>query len=129
MDLVRTAGTTGNLRAILHAAQIDGIAPKAAHDTFAAQQAVYLVAQHAGIAIFADPPSLTRHKGVVIKPLTDKSLSFETCLIMRTDQDCRRSMNMRVNFSGSTPHSWSLQNRWICRYPLDLLGTSRRIVL
>ena len=54
-----------------------------------AQQAVYLVSQHTGIAIFAEPPSLTRHEGVVIKPLTDKSLSFETCLIMRADEDSR----------------------------------------
>ena len=75
--------------AILNAAQMEGIAPKAAHDTFTAQQAVYLVSQHAGIAIFAEAPSLTRHEGVVIKHLTDKSLSFETCLIMRTDQDSR----------------------------------------
>lgn len=75
--------------AILNAARVEGIAPKAAHDTFTAQQAVYLVSQHAGIAIFAEPPSLTRHDGVVIKPLTDKSLSFETCLIMRGDQDSR----------------------------------------
>jgi DNA-binding transcriptional LysR family regulator len=73
--------------AVVNAAQMEGIAPKAAHDIFTAQQAVYLVSQHAGIAIFAEPPSLPRHEGVVIKPLTDKSLCFETCLILRADQD------------------------------------------
>jgi LysR family transcriptional regulator, benzoate and cis,cis-muconate-responsive activator of ben and cat genes len=58
-------------------------------NTFTAQQAVYLVSQHAGIAIFAEPPSLGRQDGVLIKPLSDKSLSFETYLIMRADQDSR----------------------------------------
>ena len=74
---------------ILDAARMGAIVPKAAHDTFTAQQAVYLVSQHAGVAIFAEPPSLTRYEGVLIKPLTDESLSFETCLIMRADQESR----------------------------------------
>ena len=75
--------------AVLEAARIEAIAPKAAHDTFTAQQAVYLVSQHAGVAIFAEAPSLTLPNGVLIKPLTDKSLSFETCLTMRADQGSR----------------------------------------
>jgi hypothetical protein len=79
---------TARLR-FLPGSQSSQRSPKAAHDTFTAQQAVYLVSQHAGIAIFAEPPSLTRHEGVVIRPLTDKSLCFETCLILRADQDSR----------------------------------------
>jgi DNA-binding transcriptional LysR family regulator len=77
--------------AILETARFEAIAPKDAHDTFTAQQAVYLVSEHAGIAIFADPPpSFARHvDGVVTKPLSDKSLCFDTCLIMRADQDSR----------------------------------------
>ena len=75
--------------AILQTARFEAISPKDAHDTFTAQQAVYLVSQHAGVAIFAEPPSLGRQDGVLIKPLSDKSLSFETCLIMRADQDSR----------------------------------------
>lgn len=75
--------------AILETAHLEAIAPRDAHDTFTAQQAVYLVSQHAGIAIFAEPPCLGCHDGVLIKPLSDKSLSFETSLIMRTDQDSR----------------------------------------
>ena len=75
--------------AILEAASFEAISPKDAHDSVTAQQAVYLVSQQAGIAIFAEPPSLGRQDGVLIKPLCDKSLSFETCLIVRADQDSR----------------------------------------
>ena len=76
--------------AIVETARLESIAPKDAHETFTAQQAVYLVSEHAGVAIFAEPPSVDcRLRGVTIRPLSDKSLCFDTCLIMRADQGSR----------------------------------------
>lgn len=76
--------------AILEAARLEAIAPKNAHETFTAHQAIYLVSEHAGVAIFAEPPSIDWSlRGVTIRPLSDKSLCFDTCLIMRADQGSR----------------------------------------
>lgn len=76
--------------AILETAHLEAIAPKSAHEIFTAHQAVYLVSEHAGVAIFAEPPSIDcRLHGVTIRPLSDKSLYFDTCLIMRSDQGSR----------------------------------------
>lgn len=76
--------------AILEAARLEAITPKNAHETFTAHQAVYLVSEHAGVAIFAEPPSIDWSlRGVTIRPLSDKSLCFDTCLIMRADQGSR----------------------------------------
>jgi DNA-binding transcriptional LysR family regulator len=73
--------------AILETARSEAIVPKYAHETFTAHQAVYLVSEHAGVAIFAEPPSIDfRLRGVAIRPLTDNSPCFDTCLIMRADQ-------------------------------------------
>ena len=66
------------------------IAPKHTHDVMAPQQAVDLVAEHAGIAILTQPIARGIHAdGVVVKALSDASLCFETCVIMRADEDCR----------------------------------------
>ncbi len=64
--------------AILDAARREGIVPKHAHDILTLQKAVHLVSQH-------------RFSGedVVVKPLSDTSLWFETCVIMRSDDDSR----------------------------------------
>ena len=49
-------------------------------------------------------------EGVVIRPLSDPSLSFETCLIMRTDDDSRlanefgRSINRNVLYTDGAQH-------------------------
>jgi DNA-binding transcriptional LysR family regulator len=76
--------------AIMDAAQRQGIAPKHAHDILTAQEAIHLVSQHVGVAIVTKPASVgLSAEGVVIRPLSDPSLSFETCLIMRTDDDSR----------------------------------------
>lgn len=76
--------------AILQTARLEGIAPKDAHETFTAHQAVYLVSEHAGVAIFAEPSSIDCSlRGVAIRPLGDKSLYFDTSLIMRADQGSR----------------------------------------
>jgi DNA-binding transcriptional LysR family regulator len=76
--------------AIRNAALREGIAPKRVHDIITAQQAVHLVSEHVGVAIIAQPgASLSRANGVVVKPISDTSWCFETCVIMRTDDDSR----------------------------------------
>ena len=76
--------------AIRNAALREGIAPKRAHDIVTAQQAVHLVSEHVGVAIITQPAAaLFRANGVVVKPISDTSLCFETCVIMRTDDDSR----------------------------------------
>ena len=74
----------------MDAARREGIAPKHEHDIITAQQAVHLVSEHVGVAILTNPTALGfRAEGVVVKPLSDTSLCFETCVIMRTDDDSR----------------------------------------
>ncbi len=76
--------------AIMDAARRAGIAPTYAHDIITAQQAVHLVSEQVGVAILTKPTALgVRAEGVVVKPLSDTSLCFQTCVIMRTDDDSR----------------------------------------
>jgi DNA-binding transcriptional LysR family regulator len=83
--------------AIMDAAHRQGIAPKHAHDIITAQQAVHLVSEHVGVAILTEPTALGA-EGVVVKPLTDTSLCFETCVIMRTDDDSRLANEFARSF-------------------------------
>jgi hypothetical protein len=74
-------------------AQFAGIAPKDGHDVITAHQAVHLVSERAGVAILFNPTGLRfREEDVVIKPLSDSALWFETCLIMRAE-DRSRAVN------------------------------------
>ena len=76
--------------AVMEAARRESIIPKHAHDVMAPQQAVDLVSDHVGIAILTQPTTAGFHAdGVVVKPLSDVSLCFETCVIMRTDNGSR----------------------------------------
>lgn len=76
--------------AIMEATRREGIAPKHAHDIITAQEAVHLVSEHVGVAILTEPTALGfRAEGVVVKPLSDASLYFQTCVIMRSDDDSR----------------------------------------
>jgi hypothetical protein len=51
---------------------------------------VDLVSDHVGVAILTQPTARGFHaEGVVVKPLSDTSLCFETCVIMRADNDSR----------------------------------------
>jgi DNA-binding transcriptional LysR family regulator len=85
--------------AIMDAAQRHGIAPKRAHDILTAQEAIHLVSQHVGVAIVTKPASVGLSvEGVVIRPLSDPSLSFETCLIMRADEDSRLANDFGRSF-------------------------------
>ncbi len=85
--------------AIMDAARREGIAPKHAHDVITAQQAVHLVSEHVGVAILNKPTALGfRAEGIVVKPLSDTSLCFPTCVIMRTDDDSRLANEFARSF-------------------------------
>jgi DNA-binding transcriptional LysR family regulator len=72
--------------AILDAARRIRIAPKRSHEIMDVRQAVYFVAEGQGIAILSEPLALEiQKKGIVVKPISDKSLSVPTCLVMRSD--------------------------------------------
>jgi DNA-binding transcriptional LysR family regulator len=76
--------------AIMNAAKREGIVPMQSHDIITAQQAFHLVSQHVGIAILTKPTALGfRAEGVVVKPLSDTSLWFETSVVMRADDNSR----------------------------------------
>ena len=76
--------------AIMKVARRDGITPKCTHDAVTAEQAVQLVSEQVGVGIVTNPNALAfRTKGVVLKPFSDQSLWFETCVIMRRDDDSR----------------------------------------
>ncbi len=85
--------------AIMDAARREGIAPKHAHDIITPQEALHLVSEHVGVAIFTKPTALGfRAEGVVVKPLSDASLCFRTCVIMRTNDDSRLANEFARSF-------------------------------
>src|SRR5208337_1893228 len=76
--------------AIMDAARRESIVPKHAHDIITAQQAVELVSEHVGVAILTKPTARSLHAdGVVVKPLSDTSLWFDTSVIMRAGDESR----------------------------------------
>jgi DNA-binding transcriptional LysR family regulator len=76
--------------AILDAARREGIAPRYAHDTITSQESLHLVSERVGVAILTKPTALGFcPEGVVVKPLSDASLCFQTCVIMRSEDDSR----------------------------------------
>jgi hypothetical protein len=76
--------------AIMDAAQRESIVPKHAHDIITPQQAVELVSEHVGVAILTKPTARTLHAdGVLVKPLSDTSLWFDTSVIMRAGDESR----------------------------------------
>jgi DNA-binding transcriptional LysR family regulator len=76
--------------AIVDAARREGVAPKHAHDIITPQEAVHLVSEHVGVAVLTKPTGLGfRAEGVVVRPLSEASLCFQTCVIMRKDDDSR----------------------------------------
>ena len=49
-----------------------------------------LVSEHVGVAILTQPTARGFHpEGVVVKPLSDASLCFKTCVILRADNTSR----------------------------------------
>ena len=75
---------------IIETAQYEEIVTKEAHDVITAQQAIRLVSEHVGVAILPKPTRLDFvSEDVIVKPLSDKSLRFDTCLVMRSDEESR----------------------------------------
>jgi hypothetical protein len=120
--------------AIMDAARLEGICPKHAHDTITAQQAVHLVSEHAGVTILTKPTAGgVSAEGIVLKPISDTSLYFETCVIMRTDDDSPLANEFALPPQASECHSsagycslpWGPLNRSsaVCMYRL---GEDRR---
>jgi DNA-binding transcriptional LysR family regulator len=85
--------------AIMDVARCGGIRPKHAHDIITAQEAVHLVSERVGVAILTQPTALGVYAdGVVVKPLSDASLCFQTCVIMRADDDSRLTNEFARSF-------------------------------
>jgi DNA-binding transcriptional LysR family regulator len=75
---------------ILETAARTGIPFRQTHGVINAEQAFYLVSERAGVAILPRPSTLGAPAGaVVVRPLSDPALSFETCLVMRRDDDSK----------------------------------------
>ncbi|MGA9306705.1 MAG: LysR substrate-binding domain-containing protein [Candidatus Sulfotelmatobacter sp.] len=77
--------------AVLEAAQSEEIVPKDVHGILTAQEALYLVVQRVGVAILTKPTMTDTRakKDVIVKPLADTALSFETCLVLRAHEESR----------------------------------------
>src|SRR6185437_13122220 len=74
----------------LASAHCEGIHPRNPHDVMTAYQAVHLVSERAGVAIFTKPGGLRFHEtNILIKPLSNAELRFQTCLVMRSDDRSR----------------------------------------
>jgi DNA-binding transcriptional LysR family regulator len=85
--------------AILDAARREGITPKHAHHIITTQQAVHLVYEHVGVAILTKPtPPGFSVEGIVLRPLSETSLCFKTCVIMRTEDDSRLANEFTRSF-------------------------------
>jgi LysR substrate binding domain len=75
---------------IMEVARRDGIMPRCTHAAVTAEQAVQWVSEQVGAGIISKPhPLAFRTKGVVLKPFSEKSLWFQTCVVMRKDVDSR----------------------------------------
>jgi DNA-binding transcriptional LysR family regulator len=76
--------------AIMRLAEHEAIHPKQIHEVLAPQEAIDSVAEDLGVAFVPKPAALRYHaSGVSIQPLWDQSLWFDTCLVMRGDNDSR----------------------------------------
>lgn len=75
---------------ILETAARTGIPFRQTHAIINAEQAFYLVSERAGVAILPKQSILGAPAGgVVVRTLSDPALSFETCLVMRRDDDSK----------------------------------------
>ncbi|MGA2417468.1 MAG: LysR family transcriptional regulator [Candidatus Sulfotelmatobacter sp.] len=84
--------------AIIDAAKRDGIALGQTHEVHTAQQAFHLVRERVGVAILTKCAVDVSVRGVVVKSLSDTSLRFETCVIIRADNDSRLTNEFARSF-------------------------------
>jgi DNA-binding transcriptional LysR family regulator len=98
--------------AILETTRNEGIAAKDAHDVFTEQQAFQLVAENAGVAIVMKPSATeSRTDRIVVKPLSDESLCFETCLVMRSDDNSKLTNEFARSFLRRVPRHGFVSSR------------------
>ena len=72
--------------AIMRLAQREQIVPHEIHEVLGAPDAFHVVTEQNGIAFVSKATALSTHiDGVVFKPLSDESLSFDTCLVTRAE--------------------------------------------
>jgi DNA-binding transcriptional LysR family regulator len=86
--------------AIFAVARDLAIQPKEVHDFLTPSEALESVAEHVGVALlpFPSAPNLITPRGVVLRPLFDERLSFDTCLILRADNDSRMTNEFARTF-------------------------------
>ena len=84
--------------AIMDTARTEGISPKFTHEIITVEHAVHLVSENLGVAILPGLSSEVRTERVIARPLSNPSLSFETFLIMRADNDSRLVNNFARAF-------------------------------
>jgi len=76
--------------AIMRLAEQEAVRPKQVHEVLAPQEAIDSVAEDVGVA-FITKATASRYSasGVSIQSLWEQSLWFDTCLVMRADNDSR----------------------------------------
>jgi DNA-binding transcriptional LysR family regulator len=85
--------------AIRTVAREEKLAPRQSHEIITIQQAVHLVSEGAGVAILPKPMAVgVQGEGVVVKPLSDRALFFETSLITRTNDSSRLTNEFARSF-------------------------------
>jgi len=85
--------------AIMKAMQRDAITPRAVHHVISAQHALQLVSDDIGVAVIKKPSMVERppHR-LVIKPIADASLRFETCVATRKSDSSRLVKEFTASF-------------------------------
>ena len=85
--------------AILETANREKISPKNLHETFTSEQAVQLVLGCAGVGILTQACDRDfRADHLIVMPLSDVSLCFDTCLVMRAVDDSKASNGFGRSF-------------------------------
>jgi DNA-binding transcriptional LysR family regulator len=76
--------------AIMHLARTEQIIPNEIHEVLSTSDAFYVVIELGGVAFVSKATALnTQINGIVFKPLSDESLWFDTCLVMKAEEKSR----------------------------------------
>ena len=85
--------------AIWTLAEREAILPRHVHDVLTPQEALDRIAEDVGVVFLPKAPALRyRITGVVVRPLWDELLWFDTCLVMRADNDSRMTNEFARSF-------------------------------
>jgi DNA-binding transcriptional LysR family regulator len=85
--------------ALMATAHEEKLTPRQSHEIITIQQAVHLVSERAGVAILPKPMAVgVQGEGVIVKPLCDRSLYFETSLVTRADDNSRLTNEFARSF-------------------------------